>query len=100
MTWTPGTPPVTFSDLAPPVDTSAEVAESTADAEPKEEVEFGIEYHYAPGRWHVLPNIVFTDESDAWRAVRSRTGDYRVVKRRAPSRWEPIEHERITQFAS
>lgn len=58
-------------------------------------LEYGIEYHYSPGRWHVLPNTTFTDPVAAAKAVGQRNKargaeDYRPVRRRAAGPWEPM----------
>lgn len=57
--------------------------------------EYGIEYHYSPGRWHLLPNLLITDEAAAERELDKRRRSfgeggklaYRLVRRRAPGPW-------------
>lgn len=61
-----------------------------------EAIEYGIEYHYSPGRWHVLPNITFTDPVTAAKGVLQRNKahgaeDYRLVQRKAAGMWEPLD---------
>lgn len=60
--------------------------------------EYGIEYHYSPERWHVLPNVTFANREDAERELAKRRrgfGEggrkaYRLLKRRAAGPWSTV----------
>lgn len=89
-------------DLSPPADTPPlpEPRNGAASAPAAEEPvwEYGIEYHYSPGRWHVLPNLVISDQEAAERELAKRrrgfgeggTKAYRLLKRRAPGPWAQV----------
>lgn len=60
--------------------------------------EYGIEYHYSPDRWHVLPNLATADRASAERELARRrrgfgeggTRAYRLLRRRAAGPWAQV----------